>query len=203
MKNKTITLEFLKTKDQSTGFLTWFKDKYGEKVCLKQLIADLKTEDELDWLSQLLAYIFTKKQCVMYIVYAAELVLPIHEKKFPDSPAPRKAIEAAKNWLKNPCDETKQKARKAADAAEAAAENTLGIAKLVSADVCAKAGWAVCKSRSSWTIAIWAIELASEAFVEDALFVEDIAAYLSSINKFRKIIMKKITDYGIEMLNID
>ncbi len=33
-------------------------------------------------------------------IYAAELVLPVYEKKYPDDDRPRKAIQAKKDWLK-------------------------------------------------------------------------------------------------------
>jgi len=64
-----------------------------------------------------------KKQNVSYAIFAAEQVINIFEKKFPTDKRPRKAIESAKNYLKNPCEKTKSNAAAAAHAAE-----TTGIA---------------------------------------------------------------------------
>jgi len=122
MKNKIVTLDFLTTKGACVEGLAWFENKYGkEEVGLKQLIADLQAEDKLEWINWLLTRLFTQKKCVMYAVYAAELVLPIFEKKFPEDMWPRNAIEAAKAYIANPCEETKQNAKAAAYAAYAAA----------------------------------------------------------------------------------
>ena len=57
----------------------------------------------------------------MYAIYAAEQVIGIFEKKYPIDKRPRKAIEAAKAYLKRPCAETKKAAYAAAYAAYAAA----------------------------------------------------------------------------------
>jgi hypothetical protein len=48
------------------------------------------------------AWTWEKKHSVMMAVFAAELALPIFEKECPDDDRPRKAIEAAKNWLADP-----------------------------------------------------------------------------------------------------
>jgi len=58
-----------------------------------------------------------KKNSVKLAIFSAELVLPIYEKQGV-SRAPREAIKAAKNYLKNP---TKSAARSAESAASAAA----------------------------------------------------------------------------------
>ncbi len=45
------------------------------------------------------AYHWTKNDSVELAIYAAELVIDIYEKKYPNDDRPRKAIEAAKNYL--------------------------------------------------------------------------------------------------------
>jgi len=42
----------------------------------------------------------TKDQCVEIAIYSAELVLHIFEKEYPNDDRPRKAIEAAREYLK-------------------------------------------------------------------------------------------------------
>src|SRR5437660_3145826 len=60
---------------------------------------------------------WTKEDSVALAVYAAELVLPLFEAKFPNDHRPRKAINAARVYLNNAA----EPARAAAWAAEAAA----------------------------------------------------------------------------------
>jgi hypothetical protein len=66
------------------------------------------------------AWHWTKEDSVAMAVFAAELVIDIYEKKYPNDERPRKAIEAAKIWLKNPSD--KNADAHAAHAAYAAAD---------------------------------------------------------------------------------
>ena len=61
-----------------------------------------------------------KKQCVLYAIFAAELVLHLFENKYPKDKRPKEAIQAAKDYVKNPCKKTKDAADAAADAAYAA-----------------------------------------------------------------------------------
>lgn len=60
-----------------------------------------------------------KTDKVRYAIYAASLVLHIFEEKYPDDKRPRKAIQAAKKYVKNP---TQKNAADAA-AADAAADD--------------------------------------------------------------------------------
>jgi len=67
------------------------------------------------------AYSWTKKDSVAFAIYAAELVLPIFEKEYPDDKRPREAIEAAKAVLKNDNEKTRDAASAAASAVWSAA----------------------------------------------------------------------------------
>jgi hypothetical protein len=93
---------------------------YGE-LTIKELYPVFIKNKKHDWLNWLLVRLMNKKQKVMYAVFAAELVLQIFEKKHPKDDRPRKAIEAAKAYLKNPCAKTKKAAAYAAYAAYNAA----------------------------------------------------------------------------------
>ena len=66
------------------------------------------------------AYKWQKKDSVALAIYAAELVIDIYEKQYPNDDRPRKAIEAAKTYLKSPTDKNRQAAARAAGAAWAA-----------------------------------------------------------------------------------
>ena len=64
---------------------------------------------------------FTHVEKVELAAFCAEKVIAIFESKCPDDKRPRLAIEAAKEFIKNPTDENKQRCKKAAGAAAYAA----------------------------------------------------------------------------------
>ena len=211
MKNKIVTLDFLTTKGACVEGLAWFENKYGkEEVGLKQLIADLQAEDKLEWINWLLTRLFTQKKCVMYAVYAAELVLPIFENKFPDNPAPRNAIEAAKAYVANPCERTKENAEKASYAAYAAAVAAAYAAAAPRAARAARAAIYDAAVAASYAAnAAYAAYAANAAHAAYAAAVA--AAYAAAAHAVaaraarvaaddRKATMHKITDYGIKLL---
>ena len=76
----------------------------------------------------------TKEDSVSLAIYAAELIIGIFEKRYPDDKRPRQAIDAAKRWLSEPTEENRQ----AAEAAWAAA----GAAARAAAMAAAMAAWA-------------------------------------------------------------
>jgi hypothetical protein len=104
----------------------------GYKWALKQtereaipFIHALIKEDHWSWANWVIVRIMTKKQYVAYAIYAAEQVIDIYEKKYPDDKRPRNAIEAAKEYLKNPCKNTKSAAAYAAAAAKKEIRNKI------------------------------------------------------------------------------
>ena len=64
---------------------------------------------------------WTPEISIKLAIYAAEMVLPIYEKEYPGDDRPRKAIEAAKAYLNNPCKGTAHAAADAAAGADDAA----------------------------------------------------------------------------------
>jgi hypothetical protein len=64
---------------------------------------------------------WTKEMSVELAIYAAELVLPIFEKQYPDDKRPAEAIAAAKKWLADPSEENRMATYAAARSAFAAA----------------------------------------------------------------------------------
>ena len=116
-----ITKRFLDNKDAcSEGvelFLQQKKRSIDGVVGIKLLIK----LDKLDYANWLIVRLMSYKQYVSYGVYAAEQVIDIFEKKYPDDDRPRKAIEAAKKCIKSPTKKNKNAAADAAYAAYAAA----------------------------------------------------------------------------------
>ena len=70
-------------------------------------VKKLMAEKKLEWANWLIVRLMAYKQYVSYGVYAAEQVVDIYEKKYPDDGAPRKAIETAKKCVENPSEENK------------------------------------------------------------------------------------------------
>jgi len=65
-----------------------------------------------------------KRLAVTIAIFFAEDALSFWEAEFSEDMRPRKAIEAAKEWLANPCEETVDAAAAAANASRAAADVT-------------------------------------------------------------------------------
>jgi len=105
------------------------------------------------------AWKWTKRDSVELAIYAAELVLEHHEKEHPDDKRPREAINAAKQWLKNPTRENQDAAKVAVRAVSVTAWDT----RVANANVDA-ADWAA-------RAAIWA----ADAISADAAWAADAA----------------------------
>jgi hypothetical protein len=86
---------------------------------------------------------WTKEMSVELAIYAAEIVLSIYEKEYPDDKRPRNAIEAAKAYLRKP-------SAAAGDAAWAAAGDAAGAAG-AAARAAGDAAWAA--ARAAWAAA--------------------------------------------------
>jgi len=89
------------------------RGKHAERAD-KQCWSEMRVAKAWEW---------TKRDSVELAVYAAELVIGRFEKQYPDDKRPRAAIEAAKAWLKNPCEKTSAAAFAAARAAARAASD--------------------------------------------------------------------------------
>ena len=94
-----ITQQQLKDWSACTDGYKWacgiLKDKPMEVKKFLKITADHR----LDWAHWVMARVMTYDQYVNYAVYAAEQVIDIYEKKYPDDKRPRLAIEAAKNCI--------------------------------------------------------------------------------------------------------
>jgi len=100
-----ITTEFLKSLNacqSGINLVATYPDKDHEAV-IRRLVAD----DHWDYANWLLPRLMSYKGYVSYAVYAAELVLPIWKKKYPNDDRPLKVIEAAKRCIDDPSNENK------------------------------------------------------------------------------------------------
>ena len=112
-----ITVEFLKEQNACGSGVYWFRAQ-NESDPFK-VLESLASGDHWSWCNWLLTRLMTHKQKVQLAVFAAEQVIQFFEKKYPNDDRPRKAIEAAKEWIKDPSEETKGKAVEARRAAYA------------------------------------------------------------------------------------
>ena len=113
-----ITLDWLKEKGACAEGVAWFKaQKKSEAVdVLNALIKD----DQLEWANWTIVRVMTRPQYLAYAIYAAEQVIHIWKEKYPDDDRPQKAIQAAKDVLKDDTPESRSEAARAAGAARAA-----------------------------------------------------------------------------------
>ena len=81
----------------------WFENQ--NKDDMAEVCRQLLKENKFEWANWTIAKVMNYKQRVSYAVYAAGLVLPIFEKKFPKDKRPREDIEVAKKCIDNPTEE--------------------------------------------------------------------------------------------------
>ena len=179
-----ITKKWLEEKNACSSGTDWFlaqEETDGIKV-VKQLIQIKR----LDWANWLIVRIMDYKQYVSYAVYAAELVLPIYEKKYPEDKRPRNAIEAAKKCIDNPSKENKKAAADAAYAAYAASYASYAASY---------ASYAADAAYAAYAADAVAYDAADAAAAYDAADAADAAA------AFYTAMRLKILKYGLKLLD--
>ncbi len=84
--------------------IKWIEKQDTEDVFeLIDRLRKSEVEDKYDWLYWAIPRLFkVKRNIVKFAVYCAELTLPIFEKEYPNDKRLRQAMQAAKNWIKNP-----------------------------------------------------------------------------------------------------
>jgi len=113
-----ITKEWLKKNNACLKGVSWFTAQ--SKTDAIPVIKQLMTENKLDWASWTICRVFNYKQKLQYSVFAAEQVISIYEKRYPDDNLPRKAIKAARKCIENQNKENRLAAYAAYAAANAA-----------------------------------------------------------------------------------
>jgi hypothetical protein len=113
-----ITIGFLHQKGACKGSYKWVVENKLIGLEHEEFIDKLMKNNRFSDANWLITKLFDETQGVKYAIFAAEQVIDIFEKKYPDDKRPRKAIEAAKDYLKSPNDVTY-----AADAAYDAADD--------------------------------------------------------------------------------
>ena len=110
-----ISKELIKSLDPCKDGLKWYLVNGTDD--LLQTLLSVNVTNPL-WAIWLYTKLMNLKQLRMIAVFAAEQVLPIFEKQYPNDLRPRKAIEAAKVVIENDSKENRIAARAAATKAE-------------------------------------------------------------------------------------
>ena len=164
-----ITEKWLKEQSACTEGTQWFlAQKETDSV---KVLRSLIKEGKLDWAHWTICRVFNRKQKIRYAIYAAEQVIDLYEKEYPDDKRPRNAIESAKAVLKSDTAVTRAATRAAAGDARAAAEAAWAAAE--AAWAAAEAAWA-----AAWDAgdAAWAARLAAGAAARAAAWAARLAA---------------------------
>lgn len=100
-----ITVRYLKTIgacNESIDALSNYLKKEEIKSLNVEECFKLLYKENLNWANWLITKILKKVDVIKYAIYAADQVIEIFEKEYPNDDRPRKAIEAAKKILKKP-----------------------------------------------------------------------------------------------------
>ena len=178
-----ITKEWLEYKSACVRGKEWFNNQAETDSIL--VVKKLMQKNHYDWANWTLTRLMNHDQQIKYAIFAAELVIKIYEDKYPGNDEPRKAIEAAKEYLKDKTEDKRKAAAAAAVAANAAAD-----AAYVAADDDAAAAYAV---NAVADAAYAAAAVYAYAAAASAAAAADAAADAVTIKT-------KIIDYGIELL---
>jgi hypothetical protein len=182
-----ITNGWLKRKEACKDGYDYFVRKYKTGTELTVLLEGLQKDGKQDWAWWVLKNALKKPQSVEIAVYAAESVLQIFEKKYPEDKRPRKAIEAAKAWFKNSCEATRLEAWSAARSAASAV---------------ATAAWYAAES-AAWSAA-WSAKYAAATAAATAVAGSAAEAARSAVYAVRSAsgvsIENKIIDFAIRLL---
>jgi hypothetical protein len=157
-----ITLKQLKAFNACEAGLLWFKQQKRKEV--KYILRKLVCENHFDYANWFVTKLFTHPQCVQYSIFSSEICLEQFEKQYPEDSRPREAIEAAKNWLKNPTEENRSAAWYAAEyTAGLTASTAWSAAKYAAWSAAKYAAWSAAYAASAARSAEYAAESAAES----------------------------------------
>ncbi len=191
--------DFLTTNCACTEGVEWF-DAQSESDVVK-VLRKLDKEGHTDWANWLIVRKMTKKQCILFAIFAAEQVIDIYEKKYPDDNHPRQAIDAAKKYLEHPSKENAHAAEAAADAAADAADEAVDAGYAYAAEAAdahaAEAANAAAAAGYTHTTKAADYPFAPDAAAHAAHAAD--AAHAAAYGKEKT--QQKILNYGIKLIN--
>ena len=161
-----------------------------------------KENDKQCWESMQIIKVWNwkKEDSVSLAIFAAELCIKNFEKSFPDDKRPREAIEAAKEWLKNPTETNRSAAESAWSAARSAgsaAESAESAARSATWSAAWSAGSAARSATWSAESAARSAESAAWSAARSARSAARSAAWFAAKNKIKQ----QCHDFVIDRLN--
>jgi hypothetical protein len=119
-----LSLEIVNQHSACSSGVEWYENNGNPnsvESCVDKLLSDDKCSEAHNWANWLLAEMLEPNDKIRYAIFAAELVIDIFEKAIFGDERPRKAIDAAKKYLKLKTPAARAAAWAAWDAAGAAA----------------------------------------------------------------------------------
>ena len=92
-----LTLERLKELRACKSGIEWFSNQKSKDV--REIALALVEDNHFDYARWLLVHLMTHPQQILWAISSAEKVLNVFELKYPNDLRPRKAIQAAKDFL--------------------------------------------------------------------------------------------------------
>jgi len=179
---KKITKVFLKKHNACRNGYEWYLEQ--KTTDANKIFKRLVEHNRLNDANWVICRMFNKKQKIQYAIYAAEQVIDIFEKQYPEDKRPRQAIDAAKIVLKKNTIET----RNAAAAYSAAAYS----AAAYSAAAYSAAAYSAAYSANAAAAAANAAYSYANAAAANAAYAANYAAAMRI----------KILNYGLKLLKL-
>jgi hypothetical protein len=208
-----ITKEWLRANRACGEGVVWFENQ--SQTDTKSVVKSLMADGRFSWANWLVTKKMDRANGVKYAIYVAEKVLHIYEEKYPGDDRPRKAISAARRYLKTPSEKNRaaaRDARAAADSAADAADFAVYAAARAAANVAAEAAArAAARAADAADFAVYAAARAAANVAADAAARAaaraaegaegaDFAVYVAA--RAAKIeLQKKLIIYGLKLLS--
>ena len=196
-----ITLKYLQAQSACNEGVEFVQENGFIGMEAKDFILKLIEHKKLDWANWLSVRVLNKLDKVRYAVYAAEQVIDIYEKKYTNDDRPRKAIEAAKNYIENPSRENAYTAAHASIASANAADAAAASAAASAADAAASAACAADAAYYADSIASGcAFACAADAYT--FAFAAATSGYYadSTVARTDRNILEKIIKYSLTLI---
>lgn len=219
---KKVTVKWLKKWDACKDGIEWFERQ--EETDPGKLIGKLIGIKEYSYINYSLVQLLNRKQKIEYAIYAAQQIIEIYEKEYPEDDGPRKTLETAKLYIYKNTEKSRLAVVDAAgDASKApkdfkwGANGLAGAAAMAAKDAvwaaggrwgATKAAWAAAittgnalgAARAAWSArnGAWAAVDAARAAVWAAGDIAKTAGAAWGVSKAA--MQKKIISHGITLL---